>query len=78
MNRVTANLLNQNFNHPKIVNALNTYLDERIKILHELLETTQDDRRMHQLQGAIQELRSLYTLREKAIAVLDLERKANG
>ncbi len=62
----------QNLNHPKIINTINDYIDMRIGILREELEVTKDDRRVHELQGAIQALKLVKSIREHALAVVEV------
>lgn len=66
-----AQEITQNLNHPKIINTLNLYLNERIETLRLELESTKDDRRVHELQGAISALRVVYKIRDYALAVKD-------
>lgn len=66
----------QNLNHPKIITALNDYLDFRITSLREELELTKEDRRIHELQGAIEVLKQVKQIREHALAVV--EKHKNG
>lgn len=61
----------QNLNHPKIINTLNDYLDFKINLLREELELTKEDRRIHELQGAIGILKQVKQIREHALAVVE-------
>lgn len=62
-------------NHPKIMDAITIYAESRLKKLREQLETTKDDRRVHELQGSIEEIKRLFSLREHALAVVDGEKR---
>lgn len=64
----------QNLNHPKIINALNDYVDFRINALREELDTMKDDRRIHELQGAIAVLKQVKQIREHALAVVEVHK----
>lgn len=66
----------QNLNHPKIITALNDYLDFKITSLREELELTKEDRRIHELQGAIEVLKQVKQIRGHALAVV--EKHKNG
>ena len=69
-----AQEITQNLNHPKIINTLNDYLDSKIEFLREELELTRNDRRMYELQGAIQVLRQVKQIREHALAVVEVNK----
>lgn len=70
-----AGIIVKDLNHPKIIDALIAYMDDRIEMLRNQLEKEINDRRVHELQGALQEIRRLKSLRENALAVVDIERK---
>ena len=66
MSRVLADL-----NYPKIVDALNVYIDYRIEILRTELELTDPtSSNIARVQGRLSELKDFRKLRETAIAVL--------
>ncbi len=69
-----AQEISQTLNHPKIITALNDYLDFKIDSLREELELTRNDRRMYEIQGAIQVLRQVKQIREHALAVVEVNK----
>ena len=69
MDKKTARTVVQTLNHPKIIDALNGYIDFRINKIREQLETVKEPDRLYELQGAIQELRKFKRIREDALAV---------
>lgn len=69
-----AQEITQNLNHPKIINALNEYLDYKIETLREELELTRNDRRLFEIQGALQVLRQVKLIREHALAVVEVNK----
>lgn len=64
----------QNLNHPKILGALTDYIDDKINTLREELDSTKDDRRIHELQGAIGVLKQVKLIRDHALAVVEIHR----
>jgi hypothetical protein len=69
MDKKVARTVVQTLNHPKIIDALNGYIDFRINKIREQLETVKEPSRVYELQGAIQELRKFKRIREDALAV---------
>jgi hypothetical protein len=74
MNLKVAQAIAQSLNHPKIIDAIDTYLDDRISDLRLELENTRDDRRMHELQGGIAALKAMYKIREHALATVEVNK----
>lgn len=70
-----AHSVNANLNHPSITIALQEYADYRINKLRDQLEVSKDSTKISELQGAIEELRKLYKIRDTALAVLENDRK---
>lgn len=64
----------QNLNHPKIINTINDFIDFKINSQREELELARDDRRIHELQGAIAVLKQLKSMREHALGVMEVHK----
>jgi len=69
MDQKLARTLLMSVNDVKVLSALNDYVTFRLERLRDQLETTKDDRRVSELQGAIEEIRRIYRLRDDFIAV---------
>jgi hypothetical protein len=69
-----AKKLNHFVNQDYFNEALDSYIQERVDMLHSLLEIS-DPENTKTHQGGISELRKLSTLRKDVNAVLDLARK---
>lgn len=54
---------------PQSFDVINEFIKYRIDVLHIQMETA-EDKRVIELQGAIEELRRLLKLRDNAVAVL--------
>ena len=54
-------------NDKDTMDRVHAYVDARIEVLRDQLETTQSEDRIPVLQGAIRELRRLKTLRDEVI-----------
>lgn len=75
MDQKLAKTLLISLNEPKIIDAIIEYTDYRIQKLREQLETVKDDRRIHELQGCIEEVKRLYRLRDDFLAVYNQKEK---
>ena len=54
-------------NDKKIMGDIQSYVNARIDILRDHLETTSDPQRISKIQGAITEIRRFQTLRDEVI-----------
>ena len=54
-------------NDKETMDRVHAYVDARIEVLRDQLETSQSEDRIPALQGAIRELRRLKTLRDEVI-----------
>lgn len=54
-------------NNKDVMDLINTYVEARIFVLRDQLETTKSHERILEIQGAIAELRRFKTLREEVL-----------
>lgn len=69
MNEEIAKILRRDFG-PYGYDALDAYIKFRINQVHDAMETA-DPEELHKLQGAVQELRKFFKLKEYVAAVID-------
>jgi len=67
-----------NLNSPKIIDTIKSYALARIEILRVEFEACKDADRIRQIQGSMQELRKLMSIREDALNVYNREMNRNG
>lgn len=75
MNEKIASDIIYKLSKPEIIDVLTRYADDRIEKLNELLHKSYDIGQVRALQGQIQELKDLKTIRETASAILKGARK---
>lgn len=71
MKHEVAQQININLNHPKIIDTIKLYIDDRIELLNRELQQSTDTTRIFRLQGSILELTYLKNIRENSIGVLE-------
>lgn len=69
MNKQLAERIVQNLDF-KVMEVLDEYVEDRIKSVHNQLERESDPDIFRQHQGRLQELRTLFKIREYAVSTL--------
>lgn len=75
MKKEIAKEISVYLNTPMIIDTLKKYIDGRRDEIMKSFKSCQNDTQMHQLQGALLELDKLETIRDDALAVVNLEMK---